>query len=264
MTSVGAMWFAVTVLAFVALWLLSLRLHDVSIVDAMWGPAFALGPSVTLLLDGTVSPRRVLVLSLVWLWGLRLGLHLFIRNHGKPEDYRYAQMRAEHGARFGVRSLFTVFLLQAVLVWVIGWPLRAVFDANARGEITLSDWIATTVVLLGVIVESVADLQLAQFKRDALQRGRVMDRGLWRYSRHPNYFGDAVVWCGFGVFGLTDARGWDWLGALLGPLLMVFLLLRVSGVALLEQTIVTRRPAYADYIARTSAFILWPPKRDRS
>lgn len=251
----------VTASAFVLLWLLSLRLRDASIVDALWGPAFALAPLVTIATDGVLSPRRWLVLSLVVLWGARLGLHLLIRNHGKPEDYRYAQMRAEHGNHFAVRSLFTVFLLQAALVMAIGLPLHAVFLSEAPSSIGVLDWVASLIVATGITIESVADLQLARFKRDESQRGGVMDRGLWRYSRHPNYFGDAVVWCGFGILGFTSAGGLHRVGSIVGPLLMLLFLLRVSGVALLEQTIVSRRPAYAAYIQRTSAFIPLPPKR---
>jgi len=256
--------FVPTVAAFVLLWMLSVRLRDVSIVDALWGPAFSLAPMTTLVLDGVMSPRRLVVLSLLMIWGGRLGLHLLVRNHGKPEDYRYAQMRAEHGERFVWRSLVTVFLLQALLVVVISMPVTAVFQRDAvlpnpAAEFGLLDWIAALVVALGVGIETVADAQLTRFRRDPEQCGKVLDTGLWRYSRHPNYFGDALVWFGFGLFGVASARGPWLLGSVLGPLVMWVLLLRVSGVALLEKTITSRRPEYLRYIEQTSAFVPWWP-----
>lgn len=253
--------FVATLSAFVLLWMLSVRLRDVSIVDALWGPAFSVAPITTLLLDGAMSPRRLLVLSLVMIWGTRLGLHLLVRNHGKPEDYRYAQMRTDHGESFALRSLVTVFLLQAVLVIVISMPLTAVFQSHGPTTIGVLDWIAASIVILGVSIEAVADAQLTRFRRDPSQRGKVLDTGLWRYSRHPNYFGDAVVWCGFGLFGVAGASGAWWLGSIVGPLVMLLFLLRVSGVRLLEKTIVERRPEYAQYIDQTSAFVPWWPKK---
>jgi len=249
-----------TVLAFVLLWMLSVRLRDVGVVDALWGPAFSIAPITTWLLDGVMSPRRLLVLSLVMIWGARLGLHLLLRNHGKPEDYRYAQMRAEHGDSFVWRSLVTVFLLQAGLVIVISMPLSAAFQRSAPVAIGLVDWIAGTIVIVGMTIEAIADAQLARFRRDLNQRGKVLDTGLWRYSRHPNYFGDAVVWLGFGIFGVAGASGVWILGSVIGPVLMWLFLLRVSGVALLEKTITARRPEYARYMKQTSAFVPWWPR----
>lgn len=250
-----------TVLAFVLLWMLSVRLRDVSIVDALWGPAFSIAPLTTIVLDGETAPRRLLVLSLVVIWGARLGLHLLLRNHGKPEDYRYAQMRAEHGESFVWRSLVTVFLLQAMLVLVISMPVAAVFQRSAPVAVSWLDAFAAMIVTAGIAIEAAADAQLARFRRQPSQLGKVLDTGLWRYSRHPNYFGDAVVWLGFGLFGVASADGVWLIGSVLGPTVMWLFLLRVSGVALLEKTITSRRPEYARYMERTSAFVLWWPRK---
>lgn len=251
--ALGALCFGILVVAFSALWLLSLAKRDASIVDAFWGPAFSLVAVAGLLI--APSPRGVLVQVLVLIWGLRLGLHLFVRNHGRSEDYRYAQMRTSQGLRFWWVSFFTVFLLQAALVLIVSLPILAVFAKGAPRAIGAVDVLAAALVLLGICIEASADLQLDRFRRDPANRGKVMDRGLWRYSRHPNYFGDAMVWWGFALIGVASGS----LFSALGPLLMTFLLLKVSGVALLEKTIAERRPAYAEYIARTSAFLPWPP-----
>lgn len=245
-------------LALLLLWLLSLRLRDASIVDIFWGLGFVLvGWLSVALAPGPTLPRRLLLAGLVTLWGARLSGYLAWRNLGKGEDYRYQAMRRRMGARFPVVSLFTVFWLQGVLLWIISWPLRAGIEASAPAGLTALDGAGAALFLLGLGCESLGDYQLARFKGDPHNRGRVMDRGLWRYTRHPNYFGDFLVW--WGVYLPALATGAPWSG--LGPLLLTVLLLRVSGVALLERTITERRPDYAAYQARTSAFFPWPPRR---
>ncbi|MBK8014403.1 MAG: DUF1295 domain-containing protein [Deltaproteobacteria bacterium] len=238
---------------FLGLFALSLVRRDASIVDIFWGPAFALVSWFGLLAGGAPGPRPALVTALVTSWGLRLGIHLYLRSRGRGEDRRYAAMRAVHGTRFGLVSLFTVFLFQAGLVVVISTPISLVASASteeARASLGWLDAVATILVVTGIMVESIADLQLARFLKNPANRGRVLAHGLWRYSRHPNYFGDAVVWWGLGLFGWATG---GWLG-LVGPAIMTFLLLRVSGVALLEKTIQTRRPEYTEYRKTTSAF----------
>ncbi len=237
----------------VALWLLSLKLHDSSLIDLFWGPAFAvvLWPEV---LQHGAPPRALLVAGLVTLWGVRLGAYLAWRNLGHGEDKRYTAMRAKHGAAWWWRSLFIVFGLQGVLVWVVSLPVRAVATAP-MSDWGLSDVLGTTLVLTGVLFESLGDLQLARFKADPANKGKIMDRGLWRYTRHPNYFGDFVTWWGFGVFGLATGAWWT----LLGPVVMSVLLTKVSGKDLLEQGM-RGRPGYDDYLRRTSGFIPLPPK----
>jgi steroid 5-alpha reductase family enzyme len=245
---IGALSLAVCL---VLLWLLSLRLRDSSIIDLFWGPAFSVlfWPTA---LAGTLTARSLLLGALVSAWGLRLGLYLAWRNLGHGEDKRYTAMRTRHGPAWWWRSLFVVFGLQGFLAFVVSWPIRAVATSPASDWSAL-DAVATALVLLGLAFETVGDLQLARFKRSA-PRGAIMDRGLWRYTRHPNYFGDFVVWLGFGLFGLGVGAWWS----LLGPLVMTVLLVKVSGKELLEKGMAAR-PGYADYVARTSGFFPWPP-----
>ena len=238
------------------LWLLSLPLRNASIVDIFWGLGFAVIAWTSHAFAGDRSPRAWLVCVLVTVWGARLAVHLARRNIGHGEDYRYRQMRETHGARFPLVSLGTVFLLQAVLMWLVSWPVQAVHVTGTVVPIGVMDGIGVALWAVGLTFEAVADAELAAFRRRADSKGRVLDRGLWRYSRHPNYFGDFLVWWGFGAIAVAAGAWW----AIAGSLLMTVLLLKVSGVALLESTIAERRPAYRAYAARTSAFFPWPPR----
>lgn len=244
----------------VLLWLVSLSYRDVSIVDTFWGLGFALVATVSRVL-GHDSTRGTLVVILVCLWGARLSLHLFRRNFGKPEDRRYRQMRKERGPAFTYTSLWIVFLLQGCLIWIISFPIQAVYSSSAPPALHWLDVIAAIVVLSGICFEATADWQLTRFKANPHNKGKVMDRGLWRYTRHPNYFGDAVVWWGLGLFALGGSTHY-W--TLISPIIMTVLLLKVSGVSLLEKDIVERRPEYANYIRKTSAFVPLPPKNTRT
>jgi len=246
-----------------ALWGVSLARKDASIADPFWAPAFLLIAVVSLLAHGpeglgSTDPlsRAHIVLACVAMWAVRLGRHLLRRNLGHGEDPRYAAMRAGHGARFWWVSLFTVFLLQAGLAWGVSLPVQAAIAAPA--PLGPLDAIAAAMFLFGFGCEAMADVQLVRFRADPASRGKVLDTGLWRYSRHPNYFGNAVMWWGLGLFGVA-VGAWP---ALVGPLVMTVLLLKVSGVALLERDIGQRRPDYARYIRRTSAFVPWFPKAD--
>jgi steroid 5-alpha reductase family enzyme len=241
-----------------ALWLLSLALLDASIADIFWGPAFVLVAAVAFASAGAITPRRLLMLGLVAVWGLRLAIYLAWRNLGKGEDYRYRTMRKRFGPRFALISLGTVFALQGLLAWIVSLPLQATM-LRPGGPLGALDVAGVLVFLVGLGCEAIGDAQLARFKRDPASAGRLMDRGLWRYTRHPNYFGDCMVW--WGLYLVAAAAGAWWTAV--GPALMTLLLLRVSGVALLERTIVQRRPEYADYVARTSAFVPLPPRRIR-
>ena len=244
----------------VVVWIVSVLVRDASIVDIVWGPGFVLVAAVALIAGEGFAPRRALVMALVGTWGIRLGVHIARRNLGKGEDRRYRAFRARWGERFWWVSLFTVFLLQAVLMLVVSLPILAAGAGRTPARLGWLDLAGTLVWAAGFAFESIGDAQLARFKRDPANRGAVMDRGLWRYTRHPNYFGDALVWWGLGIIGLATPFG-PW--ALIGPALMTFLLVRVSGVALLERDIAERRPGYAEYVRRTSAFIPRPPKRER-
>jgi len=244
--------------AMLALWALSLRLRDVSLVDVYWGPGFAAIAWTSVAVAGP-SPRGVLAALLATAWGTRLAVHLARRRRGAGEDRRYAAMRAARGDRFPLVSLFTVFLLQGVLSFTVSLPLQAAATGRG-GPLGLLDVAGAGLAVAGMVFETVADAQLARFLERPGSRGLVMQEGLWRWSRHPNYFGDFVVWWGLGLLGASAGAP----GTLLGPLVMSVLLLRVSGVALLEKTIGERRPGYADYAARTSAFLPLPPRTLRS
>jgi steroid 5-alpha reductase family enzyme len=236
------------------LWLVSLRLRDVSIADVWWAPGFALIAWVAPLSGGSDSLRLSLLQVLLSLWAIRLALHIGRRGHGQPEDKRYQEMRSHHDA-FWLVSLFKVFWLQGLLQCLISLPIyAAVVSTQPLGVL---DYAGLTVGAAGVVIEAIADRQLGRFTRDPANKNAVMDRGLWSWSRHPNYFGNAVLWAGVGLIGL-GAGGPLW--TLAGPSVMLILLLRVSGVSLLESTIVHRRPEYAAYINRVSAFIPLPPK----
>jgi steroid 5-alpha reductase family enzyme len=195
-----------------------------------------------------------MVLALAAIWALRLSAYITWRNRGEPEDARYQAMRRKYSPHFAVKSLGIVFLLQGVLAWIISLPLLAATTGST--PLHLLDAAAMALVVFGILFESIADAQLAAFKHRSGTRREVMDTGLWRYTRHPNYFGEACVWWGFYLFAAA-AGGW-W--SILSPLLMTFLLLRVSGVVLLEKDIRERRPDYAAYIKRTNAFIPGLPR----
>jgi steroid 5-alpha reductase family enzyme len=236
-----------------ALWLASLRLKDSSIVDLFWGLGFVLVAWLSLSLHGP-SPRGWLVCALVTVWGVRLSAYLTWRNHGRGEDPRYAAMRAKAGPAWPLRSLLVVFGLQGVLLWLISMPVQLAI--RSLGALTWLDGISAALVLVGVTFETVGDLQLARFKASPANKGQLITTGLWRYTRHPNYFGDAVTWWGLAGFGLA-CGAWP---TLLSAGLMTFLLVRVSGVPMLESAM-KHRPGYAEYVARTSAFIPMPPRR---
>lgn len=235
-------------------WVASVLRRDAGIVDALWGPAIAL-TGITYLALAPPSPRGQLAVALAAAWALRLSAHVLYRNHGKPEDRRYREIRARNEPGFWWKSLYLVFALQAVLAWIVGLPLYgAVVSATPLGVL---DAVGVLAWAFGLAFESVADAQLLRFQanRAAADRG-VMDRGLWRYSRHPNYFGEFCLWWGLGLVALAGGAWW----ALAGPALLTFFLLRVSGVALTEKDIAGRRPDYQAYIRRTSAFFPRAPR----
>jgi len=240
-------------------WIISLVKRDASIIDIFWGLGFVLLAWAYLLWSGAeTTPRAYLVVALVSVWGTRLSLYIVWRNWGKGEDYRYQAMRARNPKRFPWQSLVTVFWLQAVLMWAVSMPLLRA-EASSRPEaLTWLDALGVLLFAIGLGFEAVGDWQLARFKSDPSNKGKVLDCGLWRYTRHPNYFGDALVWWGlFLIAAATPASLWT----VYSPVLMTFLLMRVSGVSLLEQRLRDVKPAYRDYVERTSAFFPWFPKR---
>lgn len=239
-----------------AVWALSIRLRDVSIIDPVWGPAFVVVALVAALAGGGDQARRWLLFALTAAWGLRLGWHLTRRKLGEPEeDRRYAAMRERKGDAFAVWSLWAIFGTQGLLVLIVSLPVQVASQRLAALAATAIPGVI--VFLVGLAFEAIGDEQLRRFKADPSSKGKVMDHGLWRYTRHPNYFGDVCVWWGLWLVALPAGGVW-W--TFVGPLVMTVLLVRVSGKAMLERDIGKRRPGYSDYIKRTSGFFPLPPK----
>ena len=234
-------------------WWYARQRSNVNIVDSLWSLFFLVATLVYWSGSPASGTTAVLLVLVLVLWSIRLSVYLALRNRGKPEDHRYHAMR-KRNPDFTRQSLVTVFGLQAVLAWIISLPLAAALYAPAA-----FGWLhgmALTLFAIGFFFEASADWQLARFKRDPANKGKVLDRGVWRYSRHPNYFGEACIWWAFFLFALASAYVWT----IVSPLLMTFLLLKVSGVALLEKDISERRPAYRQYMASTPAFFPWFPR----
>jgi steroid 5-alpha reductase family enzyme len=245
--------FATIVALMFAAWLLSLPLRNVAIVDVFWGMAIAGAGLTWLLMRLAPGPRGALAVLLAVVWAVRLALHILWRSRGKPEDRRYRVIRARNEPNFNLKSLYLVFGLQAVLASIVALPLLgATLSATPLGAI---DFAGAGLWLAGFLLQATADFQLARFQKRADADRGVMDQGVWRYSRHPNYFGEFLMWWGIGLIAAAGGAWW----AFASPLLLTFLLLRVSGVALTEKDIASRRPEYQDYLRRTSAFIPWPP-----
>jgi steroid 5-alpha reductase family enzyme len=258
MLAIAAEGLAWTALLAALTWLASLQRDDVSLVDRMWPLMICTGALVCFAHLPAGAVRATWMLVLVLAWGLRLCVYITRRNWGHGEDRRYQQIRARNQPNFRFKSLYLVFALQAVLAWVVAAPFLVGMPAAAA--LNAVDAIGIALAAFGVVFEAVGDAQMARFKADPAHREQVMDRGLWRYTRHPNYFGEACVWWGLWLVAVAGAGiGSAWWSAV-SPLLMTVLLLKVSGVSLLEKDIGERRPAYRDYVARTNAFVPGPPR----
>jgi steroid 5-alpha reductase family enzyme len=243
----------------ILLWLVSLRLKNSSIVGIFWGTGFVIAHWFYFALAPEGFPLRKLPISaLVTVWGLRLSLNILLRNWSKPEDFRYQVWRKEAGGKWWWQSLFRVFLLKGLLLWIISVPLLAAQYGLLSYYLTIFDFLGIALWMVGFFFEAVGDFQLARFKANPANKGNILDHGVWRYSRHPNYFGDSAQWWGYYLIA-ASAGGW-W--TIFSPILMTFLLLRVSGVTLLERTLETR-PGYKEYIQTTSAFIPWFPHKKK-
>ncbi len=240
------------------LWRVSVSRHDVSLIDLYWGPGFAVIAWIAIARESAPTAFSVALALLVTIWGGRLGMHLWHRNRNLPEDPRYAAMRQNYPSDedFERASLVRIFFLQGALMWLISLPVQIaiVSGIDSTGPLAV---MGLLLFIVGFVFEAVGDYQLAQFKRDSSNRGKVMDRGLWRYTRHPNYFGDACVWWGlFLIAAEAPAARW----AFFAPLLMNYLLVRVTGKKLLEDNLRLTKPGYAEYIAKTSPFLPRPPR----
>ena len=242
-------------------WVASLVVKNVTLVDSLWGLGFVLIAWLTVILSDGFAGRSLLIAVLVTVWGLRLSVYLSRRNWGKGEDPRYAGWREQNAENFWIVSLFKIFLLQAFVLWVIALAPQFGQFSRAPAAFTWLDCFGLLVWLAGFVFESLADRQLARFKADPANQGRVMDHGLWRYSRHPNYFGESLIW--WGLFAVTLSTPGSW-WTIISPLVITTVLLKMTGIPLTEQNLVERRPAYSDYIRRTSAFFPWFPRKEPS
>lgn len=242
-----------------AIWLLSLALRNSSIVDVFWGTGFVVAVWITFALtpDGFLG-RKWLISILATLWGLRLSLYILWRNWGKGEDFRYQKWREEAGDKWWWQSFFKVFLLQGILMWIVSAPLLATQFSATPARLTVLDFTGVIVWATGFFFEAVGDWQLARFKANPANKGKLLRAGLWRYTRHPNYFGDAVQWWGYYLIAAAASGGF-W--TIFSPIIMSFLLVRVSGVALLEKSLKDAKPGYTDYVETTNAFIPWFPRK---
>ncbi len=253
---------AILVIVMLALWGLALRLKDVSFVDGVWPLGMLLLAAFTFVRTDGDATRKFLLVWLCAVWAVRLGWHLLRRWREKGIDGRYAEIvenqEREHGWSFAKTALLIVFLPQAFLGWLTALPVQMgqVEHAPAVGWI---GWIGAAIVVVGIGFESVGDAQLAAFRKDPDNRGKVLDTGLWRYTRHPNYFGDACVW--WGLWLIAAETGWVGIASVVGPIFLTFTLTKWSGIGITEKAISKTKPKYADYIRRTSAFIPMPPKK---
>ncbi|MBZ4201263.1 MAG: DUF1295 domain-containing protein [Methylotenera sp.] len=236
-------------------WALSLKNNNVTLVDSVWAMFFLFSTLFSFFAYAEAGPRAWLILSLVAIWSCRLSWHLHKRNHNKPEDGRYQAIRAHNEPNFRMKSLYLVFLLQAVLAWIIALPLHvATLSASP-----LNGWDALGLMLwlIGMCFQVVSDRQLAHFVSQARNKDQVLSSGFWRYTRHPNYFGEACLWFGYGCIAVASDYWW----AIISSLFMAYLLVKVTGAKLLEADIATRRPGYATYMKTTSGFVPWFPKK---
>jgi steroid 5-alpha reductase family enzyme len=240
------------------LWVVSIIVKNVSIVDLFWGFGFVLASVFYFLKTDGSEPRKTILIVLAAIWGMRLSVYLARRNIGKGEDFRYKQFRKNYGEKkYWWISFFQTFLLQGILMWLISAPLLGAQYYGQNKPLGIFDIIGIILWIIGFCFEAGGDFQLARFKSDPSNRGKVLDRGLWRYTRHPNYFGDSAVWWGYAFLCLASG---SWL-PILGSILMTALIIKVSGVALLEKSLKEQKPHYKEYIEKTSAFLPWFPKK---
>lgn len=266
MTPIIAVNFAVLITLFVLLWGLSVKLKNASIVDIMWGIGCALPATLTWLQRGENDPRSLALTILVGLWGIRLASYLAIRNIGHGEDYRYVAMREKTGddKKFAIESLFKIFILQCCIAFFVSLPTQiGQFGASnvlGTGSSTLGllAYSGIVVFAIGLTFETVGDYQLRQFKSNPENKGKLMDRGLWSWTRHPNYFGDAAVWVGLTLIALESQHGYL---TILSPAVMIFFLYALSGKALLERSMSERYEEYEAYKKRVSGFFPRPPAK---
>lgn len=240
------------------LWIISVIIKNASIVDLFWGFGFVLSSGYYFISLEGFSARKIILMVLVFIWGMRLSAYLTWRNHGKGEDFRYREFRKKYGEnRYWWISFFQVFILQGILMWLISAPLLGAQYYGVSKSLNILDFAGIILWIIGFMFEAGGDWQLAVFKANPANKGKVLDSGFWRYTRHPNYFGDSAVWWGFGLICLAAGSYLP----LLGSVLMTLMIIKVSGVALLEKSLKDQKPEYREYIEKTSAFLPWFPKK---
>ncbi len=249
---------AVIMILMTTLWIVSVFIKNVSIVDAFWGFGFVVAGLFYFFKTDGLETRKIILLTLLIIWGLRLSIYLAWRNWGKGEDFRYQKFRKDYGEhRYWWISFFQTFLLQGVLMWLISAPLLGAQYAATNYQLGIFDLAAMIIWVTGFLFEAGGDFQLSRFKSNPSNKGKVLDRGFWKYTRHPNYFGDSAIWWAYGLFSVAAGSYLP----LFSSLLMTILILKVSGVALLERSLKNNRPEYSSYIQKTSSFIPWFPKK---
>ncbi len=240
------------------LWIWSIFIKNVSIVDIFWGLGFVVVNAFYVFMSGELNARKILILTLVSIWGLRLAIYLAYRNIGKGEDFRYKEFRRNYGPnRYWWVSFFQTFLLQGVLIMIVSLPLLGINSSASSGDLNVLDYIGIVVWLIGFIFEAGGDFQLVRFKRHFANKGKVLNTGFWKYTRHPNYFGDSAVWWAYAVFSIAAGSYWQ----IIGSIIMTILIIKISGVSLLEKTLKDTKPQYRDYIQKTNSFFPWLPKK---
>lgn len=245
------------ILAYVTIvWLLSLVKKDAGIMDVFWGLGFVLVAVISFFSGTAAGLRPVLVLTLVIVWGGRLALHIGYRNWGKPEDARYSKWREYNGRNWWWISYLKVFLLQGTIMWIVSLPLILTLTESS-GPFTFLGYIGLAFWVVGMFFEVVGDWQLLHFKSNPENKGKVLNSGLWQYTRHPNYFGEMLLWWGFYLIALDSGYPLT----IVSPAIMTFLLVRVSGVRLLDELLLATKPEYAGYIKSVNAFIPGRPRQ---
>ena len=240
------------------LWIWSVCITNASIVDIFWGVGFVVVNTFYVFHLDKIEPRNIVLSILVAIWGLRLAIYLAFRNIGKGEDFRYQEFRKNYGEkRYWWLSYFQVFLLQGVLILIVSLPLFGVHNGGFSGELFWLDYIAILIWTIGFIFEAGGDYQLYRFKKKQKNKGKVLKTGLWKYTRHPNYFGDTFVWWSYAMFSIAAGGYWQ----IIGAIVMTLLIIKVSGVALLEKTLQETKPKYKEYVAKTNSFFPWFPKK---
>jgi steroid 5-alpha reductase family enzyme len=244
------------IIAYIAMWFfISLLKKRNDVADVAWGPGFVVVAVASSVIAGFHSPRALIVTAMVLVWGTRLAVHIASRHAGNPEDERYAAWRREWGSYVMIRSFLQVFMLQGTLLIIISAPLVMIISAPAL-PLTVYDILGTGIWVIGFTFEAVADYQLKQFARNPSNSGKIMTQGLWRFSRHPNYFGEVTLWWGIYIVSLSVPGGWL---SIIGPITITFLILKVSGIPMLEKKY-EGNPEFEVYRRRTSAFLPLPPK----